>query len=33
MNNLWLLALLGGGLALVAGGLILQARKAEVTAK
>ncbi len=33
MSNLWLLALLGGGLALVAGGLILQARKAEVTAK
>jgi hypothetical protein len=33
MGNLWLLALLGGGLALVAGGLILQARKSEVAAK
>ncbi len=32
-SSLWLVALLGAGLALVAGGLFLRARKAEVTIK
>ncbi len=31
VTNLWLLALMGAGLALVAGGLVLRSRKAEVS--
>ncbi|HSR29271.1 MAG TPA: LPXTG cell wall anchor domain-containing protein, partial [Anaerolineae bacterium] len=30
-TNLWLMAALGAGLALVAGGLVLRTRKSEVT--
>jgi len=30
-TNLWLVAALGAGLALIAGGLVLRSRKAEVT--
>jgi hypothetical protein len=30
-SNLWLMALLGAGLTLVAGGLVLRNRRAEVT--
>jgi LPXTG-motif cell wall-anchored protein len=30
-TNLWLMAALGAGLALIAGGLVLRSRKAEVT--
>jgi LPXTG-motif cell wall-anchored protein len=33
VSNTWLLALLGGGLALLAGGLFLRTRNAEVTVK
>jgi len=33
VSNLWLVALIGAGLALLAGGLVLRTRKAEVVAK
>jgi hypothetical protein len=31
ITNLWMIALLGAGLALVAGGLVLRTRRAEAT--